>query len=171
MRHKGWGGPLGGPRGPRGSPWTRFSPTKSVASARSKPTRASAADGGVRPTIYAECPLLRKLSGIGRKRLPHRDAQNGFQTAVHIRIRGGPGRDADAHGSALLPLRGAAPGWAVLLYACDHAGGVFGSAEGHQHLVKDHVIQDFEAGAREAVRETFGAAAIAVDQLGQSTAP
>jgi hypothetical protein len=58
----------------------------------------------------------------------------------------------------------------VLLNACDHAGGVFGSAEGHQHLVQYDVIQDLEAGAREAVRETLGAAAIAVDQLGQSTA-
>jgi len=39
--------------GPRGSPWTRFSPTESASSAQGKPTRASAADQGVRPTINA----------------------------------------------------------------------------------------------------------------------
>src|ERR1035438_5253327 len=43
----------GGPPGPRGSPWTRFSP----ASGQRGPTRASAADQGVRPTIVAG-PLL-----------------------------------------------------------------------------------------------------------------
>src|SRR5580765_4489981 len=36
-----------------------------------RPTGASAADRGVRPTNYADCPLLGKLSDIGRKRLPH----------------------------------------------------------------------------------------------------
>ena len=39
----------GRPPGPRGSPWTRFSPTKSAHSARSKPTGASAADQGSAP--------------------------------------------------------------------------------------------------------------------------
>src|SRR5450432_2046744 len=51
--------------GPRGSPWTRFSPTESASSAQGKPTRASAADQGVRPTINADCPILTKPSGIG----------------------------------------------------------------------------------------------------------
>src|SRR5471030_1442163 len=59
--HKLWGGPPG----PRGSPWTRFSPTESASSAQGKPTRASAADQGVRPTINADCPILTKPSGIG----------------------------------------------------------------------------------------------------------
>jgi hypothetical protein len=31
-----------------------------------RPTRASAADEGVRPTTYADCPLLGKVSDIGR---------------------------------------------------------------------------------------------------------
>src|SRR5476649_3081769 len=59
--HKLWGGPPG----PRGSPWTRFSPTESASSAQGKPTRASAADQGVRPTINADCPILTKPSDIG----------------------------------------------------------------------------------------------------------
>src|SRR5471030_2919473 len=53
------------PPGPRGSPWTRFSPTESASSAKGKPTRASAADQGVRPTINADCPILTKPSDIG----------------------------------------------------------------------------------------------------------
>src|SRR5476649_337272 len=53
------------PPGPRGSPWTRFSPTESASSAQGKPTRASAADQGVRPTINADCPILTKPSDIG----------------------------------------------------------------------------------------------------------
>src|SRR5476651_459170 len=53
------------PPGPRGSPWTRFSPTESASSAQGKPTRASAADQGVRPTINADCPILTKPRDIG----------------------------------------------------------------------------------------------------------
>src|SRR5476651_2707517 len=64
--HKLWGGPPG----PRGSPWTRFSPTESASSAQGKPTRASAADQGVRPTINADCPILTKPSDIGLKPAP-----------------------------------------------------------------------------------------------------
>jgi hypothetical protein len=48
----------GGPPGPRGSPWTRFSPTKSAS------YRLQQADGGVRPTINANCSVLGKLRGI-----------------------------------------------------------------------------------------------------------
>src|SRR5471030_1863181 len=46
-------------------PWTRFSPTESASSAQGKPTRASAADQGVRPTINADCPILTKPRDIG----------------------------------------------------------------------------------------------------------
>ena len=48
----------GGPPGPRGSPWTRFSPTKSAS------YRLQQADGGVRPTINANCSVLGKVRGI-----------------------------------------------------------------------------------------------------------
>src|SRR5476649_1831388 len=58
------------PPGPRGSPWTRFSSTESASSALDKPTRASAADQGVRPTINADCPILTKPSGIGLNACP-----------------------------------------------------------------------------------------------------
>src|SRR5471032_687943 len=58
------------PPGPRGSPWTRFSPTESASSAQGKPTRASAADQVVRPTINADCPILTKPSDIGLKPAP-----------------------------------------------------------------------------------------------------
>ena len=50
----------GRPPGLRGSPWTRSSPVKSDSSKPSKPTWASAADQGVRPT--KEC----KLSNLGK---------------------------------------------------------------------------------------------------------
>jgi hypothetical protein len=46
-----WGGPQGGPPGPRGSPWTRSS---GFVDFFDKPTRASAADQGVRPTSLAK---------------------------------------------------------------------------------------------------------------------
>ena len=49
--------------GPRGSPWTRSS-FGIMAHAGAWPAGGPAADQGVRPTIYAECPALGKLCGI-----------------------------------------------------------------------------------------------------------
>jgi len=66
--HKLWGGPPG----PRGSPWTRFSPTKSASSTLRR------ADGGVGcgpgGPPHNQCRLrgIGKVSGIARKRLPHK---------------------------------------------------------------------------------------------------
>ena len=49
----------GGPPGPRGSPWTRSS---GVVDFLTRPTRASAADQGVRPTYVFYGTLPRNLS-------------------------------------------------------------------------------------------------------------
>src|ERR1035437_352425 len=64
-----WGGPLG----PRGAPWTRFSPMKSAS-----PIRGLAGGGvgggpggGGGPTINADCAVLGKVCGIGQDCLPH----------------------------------------------------------------------------------------------------
>src|SRR5260370_31998211 len=51
-----------------GPPGPASPPTNSATSARSKPTGASAADPGVRPTIYAGFADLGRPSGIGRFR-------------------------------------------------------------------------------------------------------
>src|ERR1035441_2247063 len=52
----------GGPPGPRGSPWTRFSPPESASSMESTPTGASAADQGVRPTILGKLYVIASLA-------------------------------------------------------------------------------------------------------------
>jgi HlyD family secretion protein len=58
----------GGPPGPRGSPRTRSSAMKSPSSGPEMPTRASAADRGVRPTVTLACALivLALLSGCSK---------------------------------------------------------------------------------------------------------
>src|SRR5476649_1141288 len=94
--HKLWGGPPG----PRGSPWTRFSPTESASSAQGKPTRASAADQGVRPTINADCPILTKPSDIGHSAC-HRPRSSAF-----VAYAGGGGNASPTRNS----LPGAASG-------------------------------------------------------------
>ena len=55
----------GRPPGLRGSPWTRASPVKSASSKPGKPTRASAADQGVRPTTTSDRSAPAKLSDVG----------------------------------------------------------------------------------------------------------
>src|ERR1035441_6339707 len=52
----------GGPPGPRGSPWIRFSPPESASSMESTPTGASAADQGVRPTILGKLYVIASLA-------------------------------------------------------------------------------------------------------------
>jgi hypothetical protein len=61
----------GSPPGLRGSPWTRRSPINSALSKPSKPTRASAADQGVRPTLDPNCAISGKLSGIAQECVRH----------------------------------------------------------------------------------------------------
>src|SRR5450759_4155970 len=61
----------GGPPGPRGSPWTRFSPMKSASSTLRRADGGVGCGPGVRPTINADCAVLGKVCGIRRKRLPH----------------------------------------------------------------------------------------------------
>jgi len=106
IRHKWWGGPPG----PRGSPWTRFSGTESAASARSKPTGAPAADVGVRPTIYAVVRRL-ELCGIAltiavrcRHRTPNRERASGRRSKAGLRYHVAPAvigvADAAAAGGA-----------------------------------------------------------------------
>src|ERR1035441_9613586 len=48
----------------RADPWTRFSPMNQLHTHGSKPTGASAADRGVRPTIRADCAFQQKVCGI-----------------------------------------------------------------------------------------------------------
>ncbi len=58
--------------GPRGTPPSRSRNNDiSLLQSTSRPTRASAAVQGDRPTIYAGGAVKVKVSGIGRKRLPH----------------------------------------------------------------------------------------------------
>jgi len=54
----------GGPPGPRGSPWTRFSPMKSASSTLRRADGGVGCGPGVRPTINAGCAVLGKACGI-----------------------------------------------------------------------------------------------------------
>src|SRR5450759_1648884 len=61
----------GGPPGPRGSPWTRFSPMKSASSTLRRADGGVGCGPGVRPTINADCAVLGKVCGIRQDCLPH----------------------------------------------------------------------------------------------------
>jgi hypothetical protein len=91
----------GGPPGPRARALVPLSEQQHQHLAgSSRPTGASAADQGVRPTIYAECAVLGKLCGIRRKRLPHFVGRNRLalrQSAVAVISRGGSFRGRKAH--------------------------------------------------------------------------
>src|ERR1035437_9912994 len=58
----------GGPPGPRGSPWTRFSPMKSASSTLRRADGGVGCGPGVRPTINADCAVLGKVCGISQAR-------------------------------------------------------------------------------------------------------
>src|ERR1035438_1821635 len=65
--HSWWGGPPGPQPTPTSACWVWMN-LISLARSGSRGTRA---DQGVCPTTASGCPVLGKLSGIGRKRLPH----------------------------------------------------------------------------------------------------
>src|SRR5665811_2404259 len=90
-------------------------------------SRGTRADQGVRPTICAEWSPRSKVSGIGRKRLPHLGVRIAYLDLTHAAVAFGAAFLAGAINSV------AGGGTLVSFPGADLAGPEFGDGERHQH--------------------------------------
>ena len=96
---------------------------------------------------------------------PLRDTHDGVDAAVDVGLGGGPGGDADAHGGLTLPHGAAHPARALPLHRFDDLAGALRAPEGYQHLIQADVVQHRESVGSDALGESRGQPAAALDEV------
>ena len=87
------------------------------------------------------------------------------ETSLNIFFTSRPTGNADPHRGATVPLCSSAPAGSIVLHIGDDAKSFFLTAETHDYLVEDNIIQDLESRPLKALGENAGQTAIAFDQF------